>query len=215
MLALAKVRADVAPLGDRGCLVAAVGEDADAGGPADGDALARAVSRSLGAVPVLVLRSDAGPGGGSVRAERWRTGAREHGADVERSPGLVLAGLPTDAERVVHGRARVGDLEGATSSAGLGRLEAARRASAGGRGARRGAGGRGAGGLAAPRLPSPVLPAVLAVSGVLVLLLEVAQLLSGRGSALVAAVALLGVVLGTSVALRRRAARREEADDAG
>ncbi|GAA2038162.1 hypothetical protein GCM10009756_33560 [Pseudokineococcus marinus] len=51
---------------------------------------------------------------------------------------------------------------------------------------------------------------MLDVAGLLVLLLEVAQLLAGRGSVLVAAVALLGVVLGATAALRRRAAARED-----
>jgi len=192
-LALARVVADVAPLDGRACLVAA-----PAGG--DPEAVVRGTSRALGAAPVLVLRSDVGAGGGSVRVEQWRRGRRDEGADAVRSPGLVLAGLPDDAERVVHGAVAVAGLPGATTSAGLGRVAAARAATGG-------AGVAGAG-LGAPRPPSPVLPAVLAVAGLLVLLLEVAQLLSGRGSALVAAVALLGVVLGTAAAVRRRAAAR-------
>ncbi|MEJ5868902.1 hypothetical protein WDV85_14265 [Pseudokineococcus sp. 5B2Z-1] len=198
-LALARVAAVVAPLDGRGCLVAA---------PSDGDpdAVVRGASRALGPVPVVVLRSDVTAGaGGSVRAEQWRRGRREEGADAVRSPGLVLAGLPDAAERVVHGAVEAADLPGATSSAGLGRVAAARAAA--------GRSGAPAGGPGAPRPPSPVLPAVLAVAGLLVLLLEVAQLLAGRGSVLVAAVALLGVVLGATAALRRRAAAREDRAD--
>ena len=205
VLALAGVRADVAPLEGRGCLVAA----RSAGGQADADAhgsdaVVRGTSRALAAAPVVVLRTDVrGGAGGSVRAEEWVRGERRHGADVERSPGLVLAGLPDDAERVVHGTARVDELDGAVSSEGLGRLAAARLAT--GRGAGGGAGAAGA--VSASRTPSPVLPAALAVAAALVLALEVAHLLAGGGSPLVAAVALLGAVLATGVALRRGAAR--------
>lgn len=217
VLALARVRADVAPLAGRGCLVAARPGAEDAA-----DAVVRGTSRALGAAPVVVLRTDARAGsGGSVRAEQWVRGARQSGADVERSPGLVLAGLPGDAERVVHGAVRVGELDGATTSEGLGRFAAARRA-AGRPGASAPAGAPSAPGASpspptaavrapAPGLPSPVLPAVLAVAAALVLGLEVLHLLSGAGSALVAVVALLGVVLGTASALRRSAARRAPA----
>ena len=211
VLALAGVRADVAPLDGRGCLVAArpPAGPAAAGGATGPDAVVRGTSRALAAAPVVVLRADVREGsggeggrGGSVRAEEWVRGQRRHGADVERSPGLVLAGLPEDAERVVHGTRRVDELDGATTSEGLGRLAAARLAAG-----RRPAGGRPDTGPGAPRPASPVLPAVLAGAGLLVLALEVLHLLAGEGSALVAAVALLGVVLGGAAALQRAAAR--------
>ncbi|WP_299037363.1 hypothetical protein [uncultured Pseudokineococcus sp.] len=212
VLALAGVRADVAPLGGRGCLVAARAAAGEAGADADAsDAVVRGTSRALGAAPVVVLRTDVrGGAGGSVRAEEWVRGQRRHGADVERSPGLVLAGLPDDAERVVHGTRRVDELDGATTSDGLGRMAAARLAT--GRGA--GGGPRPGGPVGAPSAPSPVLPAALAVAAALVLGLEVARLLAGGGSALVAAVALLGAVLAAGVALRRGAARGSAARSA-
>ncbi|MEJ5944504.1 hypothetical protein WDZ17_04250 [Pseudokineococcus basanitobsidens] len=219
VLALSGVEADVAPLPGRGCLVA-LPEAPDAadrgrGGRGSGEEgeqedLAAGVSRALRSTVVLALRCDVGAAGsGSVRVERWERGERVHGADVERSPGLVLAGLPGDAERVVHGSARVADLDGATTSVGLGRLEAARLA------AGRDRGGRGPD--AAPPTPrtSWLVPAVLAGAGLLVLLLEAVQLLLGGGSALVAAVGFLAVVVGTSTALRRRAAAREGGGSVG
>lgn len=191
--ALVRQRVDVAPLDGRGCVVAPQSATTDP------DGVAAALSRAVPAAPLLVLRSDVGADGGAVRVEQWTRGSRDLGADVESSPGLVLANLPDDVERVLHGAVGVPDLPGATTSAGMGRLTAARAAA--------GRGGR-AGGPAS-RPPGFLGPVLLGLLAAALLVLEALALADGDGSWVVAAVALVVLVWAAGSVLRVRAARAE------
>ena len=113
--ALVRVDATVVPLGSSGAAV--VPADVDAA-----EADAERLSRALGQAELVLLqrRED------RVEGSRWQAGTRE---DL-RAPGAALAGLPSEAERLVLGTP-ASEIDGHISTRGMSRVAAARTAMAG------------------------------------------------------------------------------------
>jgi hypothetical protein len=178
--ALVRIKATVVPLEDRGSAVV----------PHDGaraPAAAGRLSRVLGQADVLLLTRREG----QVEAQRWRAGAL---ADAP-APGLVLAGLPDAAERLLLG-ATPGSLPGAISTRGLSRLAAARTAVSG-------SPAEAAWTARAQRWDRVTSLVLLALLAALVVL-QVVLTASGQGSPVILGVALAALALFGMRALRRR-----------
>ena len=172
--ALVDVDADIVPLGGAGSAVVPVA-GADAG------EATRRLSRVLGRAVVLALHYV----DGQVSAERWQRGA----VHDTPAPGLVVSAVPDAVERLLLTDVEPSAMEGAVTSVGLPRGEAARalRGAAGGR----------------LRRWDGASTVVLLVAALGLAAIESPRAATGEGSWLVVALALL-VVAWTALRLRRR-----------